>query len=109
MATKKVLNVEEANQAVITKDATESAQTKAAKKPVAKKPTTKKEIKSSVTVQIEGRDISTGDLVKRAQKEFKKLRKGVDIKTLEVYVNVYESKAYYVVNKESAPEFCLDI
>ncbi len=109
MATKKVLNVEEANQAVITKDATESAQTKAAKKPVAKKPTTKKEIKSSVTVQIEGRDISTEDLLKRAQKEFKKLRKGVDIKTLEVYVNVYESKAYYVVNKESAPEFCLDI
>lgn len=112
MTTKKVLNVEEMEKAVDVKKATDTTvDTKAEKgtKKVTEKKTTKKVVKSSVTIQIDGRDVSTDDLVKRAQKEFKKLRKGVEIKTLDVYVNIYESKAYYVVNKESAPEFCLEI
>lgn len=113
MATKKSLDVVEAGKVTEVKKAETNVETKAGakedKKPAAKKTAAKKEIKSSVTIQIEGRDVLTDDLVKRAQKEFKKLRKGVDIKSLEVYVNVHESKAYYVVNKESAPEFCLEI
>lgn len=117
MATKSALKAGEVSaksevKAAETKQAAATGTKDAQEKPVKKaatKTAAKKAVKSSVTVQIEGRDILTEDLVKRAEKEFKKLRKGVEIKTIEVYVNVYEAKAYYVVNKEPAPEFVLDI
>ena len=76
---------------------------------VTKKPAAKIDPKVLVTLQIYGIDVLVEDVVKRATKHFKKLRKDVEVKTLEVYVNIDERKAYYVVNKEQSDEFVVDL
>ena len=83
--------------------------TKPAEEKATKKPAAKKNPKVLVTLQIYGNDVLVEDVVKRATKHFKKLRKDVEVKTLEVYVNIDERKAYYVVNKEQSDEFVVDL
>lgn len=103
MATSKVMNNEmEAKKEVESKKVVE-------KKTTAKRSVAKKDPKTNVVLQIYGYDVSVEELVKRATKEFKKSNKSVEIKSLDVYVNIDERKAYYVVNKEESPDFVLDL
>lgn len=78
---------------------TAATKTAAAKKPVAKKTTAKKqEPKVSVVVEYMGKSILAKDILAKAKKHFTKVNKGVEIKTIEIYVKPEEAVAYYVVN-----------
>ena len=72
-----------------------------AKKAPAKKTATKKaEPKATVVLQYGGREILAKDVLAEATKAFKKGNRGVDIKTIKVYVKPEENAAYYVVNED---------
>jgi len=51
--------------------------------------------------------IRAKDILKLAQKDFKKRQRGVTIKTLELYIKPEENVAYYVVNGEGSPDYCV--
>ncbi len=78
---------------------------KAAKAP-AKKAAAKKTAKkaaaaaSAVYIQYNDKSVSSEGLVERVKEIWKeKKNKAADLKDIKVYVNVAESKAYYVVNE----------
>lgn len=78
---------------------TEVKKPAAPKKPIAKKTTAKKqEPKVSVVVEYMGKSMLAKDMIAKAKKHFTKVNKGVEIKTIEIYVKPEEAVAYYVVN-----------
>lgn len=80
--------------------------TTAAKKETAKKaPAKKAEPKTAVIVEYAGRQVQTKDVVAAAKKAFTKANKGVEIKSIEIYVKPEEHVAYYVVNGQGSDDY----
>ena len=79
------------------KAATKKETVKAAVKKVAAKKTVAKE---SLAVQFAGKDYSTDAIMKLVKDSYKATKNKAAIKTLNVYVNTDDSRAYYVVNDE---------
>lgn len=83
---------------------------KAVKKPATEKKTTEKpsaekkavkkqEIKTGISVQYMGKDISDKDMITLVKKDWTDSKHKVgDIKTMELYVKTEENKVYYVIN-----------
>ncbi len=93
----------------VVKEAATKANTvkKAVKKTAAKRVGAKKaKLQSAVYVQFDNKNISSDGLVERVKEIMKSKRVKVsDLKDIKVYVNVSESKAYYVVNEDMFGEF----
>ena len=76
-----------------------AAKKPAAKKAPAKKPPAKKtEVKANVFVEFDAKQFAAKSVVDDCVKAFKAENKGATVKTVEVYINASEGKAYYVVN-----------
>ena len=72
---------------------------KAPAKPAARKTAKRPEIKTEISVQYMGKDISGKDMVAMVKKDWTgKMNKIGDIKTMELYVKVEENMVYYVIN-----------
>lgn len=78
-----------------------------AKKPASRKAAPKKaaEPKAAVHFQFDGKDLLAGDVLERAVAHYKEIRKGVEIKDIELYIVANEGAAYYVVNGEGSGDF----
>ena len=71
----------------------------AEKKAEVKKPAKKQEIKTTVSVQYLGKDISDKDMVALVKKQWAASKHKIsEIKTMELYVKVEENTVYYVIN-----------
>ena len=78
---------------------TKEAAPAAEKKAEAKKPAKKQEIKTTVSVQYLGKDISDKDMVALVKKQWTASKHKIsEIKTMELYVKVEENTVYYVIN-----------
>ena len=64
-----------------------------------------KEPVAKVVFQFAGKEIVAKEVLAAAEKAFAEAHKGVEIKTIELYVVAEENAAYYVVNGEADPEF----
>ncbi|MDO4189229.1 MAG: DUF6465 family protein, partial [Lachnospiraceae bacterium] len=75
---------------------------KAAAKPAAKKaaPAKKVAAKETLAVQFAGKDYSAEAIMKLAKDAYKATKNKAAVKTINVYVNIDDSRAYYVVNDE---------
>ena len=101
MATTKKTEEVKATETVKTEKVAEvKAETKpAAKKAPAKKaPAKKTEVKANVFVEFDAKQFAAKSVVDDCVKAFKAENKGATVKTVEVYINASEGKAYYVVN-----------
>ncbi len=82
------------------------AKAAAAKAAPAKKPAAKKaEPAAAVHFQFDGKDLVAKDVLDQAVKAYKSTHKGVEIKTIELYIVANEGAAYYVVNGEWNDDF----
>ena len=82
------------------------AKSAAAKAAPAKKPAAKKaEPAAAVHFQFDGKDLVAKDVLDQAVKAYKSTHKGVEIKTIELYIVANEGAAYYVVNGEGNDDF----
>ena len=82
------------------------AKAAAAKAAPAKKPAAKKaEPAAAVHFQFDGKDLVAKDVLDQAVKAYKSTHKGVEIKTIELYIIANEGAAYYVVNGEGNDDF----
>ena len=82
------------------------AKAAAAKAAPAKKPAAKKaEPAAAVHFQFDGKDLVAKDVLDQAVKAYKSTHKGVEIKTIELYIGANEGAAYYVVNGEGNDDF----
>ena len=85
----------------------------AAKKTEEKKPVEKKtapaktEVKTAVTLQIDGRDFDPAKIVADAQKAAEKIKK--DVKDVHIYINVNDQAAYFTVEGEGKPEYRVNL
>lgn len=71
------------------------------KKAAAKKaPAKKAEVKETFAVQFAGKDYASDVIVKLVKDAYKATKNKAAIKTLNVYVNTDDSRAYYVINDE---------
>ena len=93
-------------------EAAKPAEAKTEAKPAAKKETAKKapakkaaEPKAAVHFQFDGKDLVAKDVLDRAVKAFKKSHRGVEIKTIDLYIVANEGAAYYVVNGEGGDDY----
>ena len=85
------------------KEAPKKAEVKkeAPKKAAAKKaPAKKAEVKETFAVQFAGKDYASDVIVKLVKDAYKATKNKAAIKTLNVYVNTDDSRAYYVINDE---------
>lgn len=72
---------------------------KEAKKPAARKTAKKLEVKTSLSVQYMGKDVSEKDMIAMVKKDWTaKKNKVGDIRTMDLYVKVEENMVYYVIN-----------
>ena len=77
------------------------AKKEAPKKAAAKKARAKKaEVKETFAVQFAGKDYASDVIVKLVKDAYKATKNKAAIKTLNVYVNTDDSRAYYVINDE---------
>lgn len=77
------------------------AKKEAPKKAAAKKaPAKKVEVKETFAVQFAGKDYASDVIVKLVKDAYKATKNKAAIKTLNVYVNTDDSRAYYVINDE---------
>ncbi len=98
----------EAKKAPAKKEAPKKAEVKKApakkeapKKAAAKKaPAKKAEVKETFAVQFAGKDYASDVIVKLVKDAYKATKNKAAIKTLNVYVNTDDSRAYYVINDE---------
>lgn len=82
------------------------AKAAAAKAAPAKKPAARKaEPAAAVHFQFDGKDLVAKDVLDQAVKAYKSTHKGVEIKTIELYIVANEGAAYYVVNGEGNDDF----
>lgn len=58
----------------------------------------KTEEQVSIKVQFGGKDISMDEILEKAKAAFAAANEGVEIKTVELYVNADDHAAYYVIN-----------
>ena len=79
----------------------EAPKKEAPKKTAAKKaPAKKAEVKETFAVQFAGKDYASDVIVKLVKDAYKATKNKAAIKTLNVYVNTDDSRAYYVINDE---------
>ena len=93
----------EAKKAPANKEAPKKAPAKkeAPKKAAAKKaPAKKAEVKETLAVQFAGKDYASDVIIKLVKDAYKATKNKAAIKTLNVYVNTDDSRAYYVINDE---------
>ena len=93
----------EAPKAEVKKEAPKKEAPKKAevKKAAAKKaPAKKAEVKETFAVQFAGKDYASDVIVKLVKDAYKATKNKAAIKTLNVYVNTDDSRAYYVINDE---------
>lgn len=107
--TKTAAKAAPAKKTTTTKKATTAKKT-AAKKTTAKKTTTKKAatkkaaVVETLNVQWDGKTFESNDVVKRCKDDFKNANKRKAIDEINVYINVNDSTAYYVV-KSAGDEY----
>jgi len=107
--TKTAAKAATAKKTTTTKKATTAKKT-AAKKTTAKKTTTKKAatkkaaVVETLNVQWDGKTFESNDVVKRCKDDFKNANKRKAIDEINVYINVNDSTAYYVV-KSAGDEY----
>ena len=66
-----------------------------------KKAPVKKEMKTTIMVQHQGKEIDTKDFVAAIKKEWTKTKHKIgDIQTMELYIKPEDGAVYYVVNGE---------
>ena len=95
-----------AAEAPAAKETQAPAKAAAAKAAPAKKPAAKKaEPAAAVHFQFDGKDLVAKDVLDQAVKAYKSTHKGVEIKTIELYIVANEGAAYYVVNGEGNDDF----
>ena len=76
------------------------------KAPAAKKaPVKKADPAASVVVEYGGKQVVAKDILAAATKAFKAANKGVEIKSIELYVKPEENVAYYAVNGEGSDDY----
>ena len=79
----------------------EAPKKEAPKKAAAKRaPAKKAEVKETFAVQFAGKDYASDVIVKLVKDAYKATKNKAAIKTLNVYVNTDDSRAYYVINDE---------
>ena len=79
----------------------EAPKKEAPKKAAAKKaPAKKVEVKETFAVQFAGKDYASDVIVTLVKGAYKATKNKAAIKTLNVYVNTDDSRAYYVINDE---------
>ena len=112
-AEKKAAPAKEAVKAEAPKKTAPVKKTAPAKKTEEKKPAEKKtapakaEVKTAVTLQIDGRDFDPAKIVADAQKAAEKIKK--DVKDVHVYINVNDQAAYFTVDGEGKPEYRVNL
>ena len=78
------------------------------KKPVEKKTApAKTEVKTAVTLQIDGQDFDPVKVIADAQKAAEKIKK--DVKDVHIYINVNDQAAYFTVDGEGKPEYRVNL
>lgn len=77
------------------------------KKPAEKTAPAKAEVKTAVTLQIDGRDFDPAKIVADAQKAAEKIKK--DVKDVHIYINVNDQAAYFTVDGEGKPEYRVNL
>ena len=77
------------------------------KKPAEKTAPAKAEVKTAVTLQIDGRDFDPAKIVADAQKAAEKIKK--DVKDVHIYINVNDQAAYFTVDGEGKPEYIVNL
>lgn len=75
------------------------------KAPAKKAPAKKADPKACVVIEFAGKQIVAKDVLDKAVKAYEAAHKGVEIKTIEVYVKPEENVAYYVVNGEGSDDY----
>lgn len=92
-----------------TKDETKvPAKKPAEKKPAEKKPATAKaEVSTYITLQINGRDYEPSKLQADAIAAAKAIK--ADVQSVDVYVNVAESAAYYTIDGVGSSDYRIDL
>lgn len=80
------------------------------KAPAAKKPAAKKsETAAKVVIEFAGKSVVAKDVLEAATKAYTESHKGVEIKSIDIYVKPEESVAYYVVNGEGSDDFKVEL
>lgn len=95
----KKAEVKEAAKKTEAKPAAKKAEPKKAA-PAKKAATAKTAAKETLAVQFSGKDLKSEDIIKGAKEAYKATKNKAAIKTLDVYINVDDSRVYYVVNGE---------
>ncbi len=75
------------------------------KAPAKKAPAKKADPKASVVIEFAGKQTVAKEVLDKAVKAYEAAHKGVEIKTIEVYVKPEENVAYYVVNGEGSDDY----
>ncbi len=78
---------------------------KAAAKPAKKTAKKAADPKTNVYIEFQDRQVLAKDILKAAEKAYKKSHRGETIKTIEIYVKPEENVAYYVVNGEGSADY----
>ena len=83
----------------------------AAKKASARRTAAKKaeDVKATVTIQFAGKEVVAKNILEEAKKAFAAANKGVEIKTIDIYVKPEENAAYYVVNGVGSDDYKIEL
>lgn len=97
-AEKAVQAVQAAKDKVMASETAEKA-VQAVKKTAEKAKTIRKDMKTTLTVQHQGKDVTEKEIVAMVKKEWTDQGNKIgDIRTLDLYVKLEEDKVYYVIN-----------
>ena len=77
------------------------------KKPVEKKAAPKAEVSTFVTLQINNQDYDPAKLQEEAIAAARKIK--ADVASVDVYINVAESRAYYTIDGEGSSDYRIDL
>lgn len=77
------------------------------KKPVEKKAAPKAEVSTFVTLQINNQDYDPAKLQEEAIAAARKIK--ADVASVDVYINVAESAAYYTIDGEGSSDYRIDL
>ncbi len=69
--------------------------------------TTKKDIKLSAVIQFQGAEFTEAECLKKAEAQFKKENKGVELTDITIYIKPEEHTVYYVANGDKAGSVAL--
>ncbi len=100
-AKKEAEAAESENRKAAAAEKAEPAKAARGRKAAAKKTAKKAEMKTSLSVQYMGKDISEKDIIALVKKDWTAGKHKIgDIQTMDLYVKVEENTVYYVINGE---------